>query len=112
MFPLNAGQIIYFARSFHLVMVQHVLNLLEAKIAEFYYFSIPPVIGGHNLESFFLPVNIQYEPGFMFSIKTTPICVGKKVRPGAYKDLNCTKTFNLIRAMRNFHKIFCHDFCY
>jgi len=67
----------------HLMMTEHVINLLEVEAAQLYNFCIPPVIDWHNLKSIFLSVNIQNKPGFMFSIKTTPICVGKKMRPGS-----------------------------
>lgn len=63
------------------MMTEHFLNVLEIESAQFYYFYISPVIGRHKLGSFFLSVNIYYEPGFMFSIKTTLIYMGKKMKP-------------------------------
>lgn len=39
----------------------------------------------------------------MFPIQTTPIGMGKKAVTRVWKNLNCMKTFNFIRAMRNFY---------
>jgi hypothetical protein len=62
-------------------MLEHALNLPEIEIAKFNDFRIIPVIRRHNLESLFLAFNFYDEPGFMLSIETTPIGMGKKVRP-------------------------------
>lgn len=69
-----------YIRILQLVLIEKVLNFPEIEISQLYYFCIPPVIGRNNLESLFLPVNIRKEPGFMLSIKTSPIRMGKKMR--------------------------------
>ncbi len=92
------------------MMSEEFFDLPELELVKLCYYGVFSVSRWHHANSFLLAFCLHKEPGFMYTIQTTPVSIYKKMGTCPQNYCYGAEAFKFVGTVRDFYQILWHDF--